>query len=230
MRSVVHFVSRQVNNYYDKVNFIKYLILKIIVILLVLIVGLAGCNKIGEEILSAEIPVSVTSFQQFMLDEINLARTNPAGYAELRLIADKDNSSDNGSYLYLKSLSPVGKLAFNNSLNLSASNYAVFLAEKNLMGHNEDGTPLKRAMIVGFEGSCIGENIAACSNDNFNPILNARTAAISFVRVMIIDDGVADFGHRLIILNAKFKSLGIGFTRNTGSTFINYNVQDFGNL
>ncbi len=180
--------------------------------------------------LPVENPVSVTPFQQFMLDEINIARTNPAVYAELRLKADKENSSDNGSYLFLKNLTPTGGLIFNNSLNLSASNYAVFLAQKNLMGHNEDGTPLKRAVIVGFEGSCIGENIAACSNDNFNPILNAQTAAISFVRVMIIDDGVADFGHRLIILDTKFKSIGIGFTRNTASTFINYNVQDFGNL
>ncbi len=196
----------------------------------VLLIGIVSCKNTLDDTATIDTPIIITSFQQSMLDEINLARTNPAEYAELRLKADMNNSADNGSYLYLKNLSPLGALSFSNPLNVSASNYASFLAEKNLMGHNEDGTPLKRAIIVGFTGSSIGENIAASSGDSFNSVLNPKEAAIDFVRIMIIDEGVSDLGHRMTMLNSKYKTIGIGFKRNTASTYVNYNVQDYGNL
>lgn len=197
---------------------------------IVLLIGIVSCKNTLDDSATIDTPINITSFQQYMLDEINLARTSPAGYAELRLKADMENSTDNGSYLYLKNLPSIGALSFSYPLNLSASNYASFLAEKNLMGHNEDGTPLKRAIIVGFTGSSIGENIAASSGDSFNSVLNPKEAAIEFVRVMIIDEGVVDLGHRMTMLNSKYKTVGIGFKRNTASTYVNYNVQDYGNL
>jgi uncharacterized protein YkwD len=199
-------------------------------ILATMLIGFVSCNTdIVDEALT-ESPKNINSFQQYMLDEINLARTNPAMYAESRLKAEKESASDNGSYLHLKNTAPVSALSFNESLNMSSSKYALFLAEKNLMGHNEDGTPLKRAITVGFTGTSIGENIAASSGESYNATLNARSAAIGFVKIMIIDEGVKDLGHRLVMLNPKYKTVGIGYVRNTSSTYINYNVQNFGNL
>jgi uncharacterized protein YkwD len=198
-------------------------------VLVVLLVALVSCKDTLVEETSIESPLNISVFQQAVLDEINLVRTDPTAYAELRLKSDMENSSDNGSYLYLKNSTPIGALRFSNILNLSASNYALFLSERNLIGHDENGTPLKRAIFVGFEGTSVGENIAACSGDRFNSTINPQTAAISFVRIMIIDDGVEGFAHRLTMLNSKYKTIGIGFSRNTASTYINYNVQDFGN-
>lgn len=203
--------------------------MKTIVMLFIFLAGIIGCqNRLQEPILSAS--GSVTLFQQFVLDEVNLVRTNPAGYAELRLKADMIDSTDNGSYSYVKHLTPLNSLTLNSVLNLSATNYATFLAGKNLMGHNEDGTPLKRAIIAGFEGSVIGENIAACTRDIFNAESDPQAAAINFVRVLIIDQGIKDFGHRNTILNSKYKSMGVGFFRSSASAFINYTVHDFGNI
>jgi hypothetical protein len=197
-------------------------------ILVILLISLISCESSMVEEEEVMPPLILTPFQQAMLDEINLARTNPAQYAETRLKSEMENGDDNGSFQYLKNLSPLGALTFCKSLTLSASSYSAFLSDKNLMGHDENGTPLKRAIIVGFEGSTVGENIAASSGDSFNPNLNPRIAAISFVKIMIIDERVADISHRLTILNPKYKTLGVGFSRNTASTFINYNVQDFG--
>jgi len=199
-------------------------------ILAVIFIGFAGCTTPLVEDTSIESPKEITAFQQYMLDDINFARTNPVGYADSRLKEDYGNSTDNGSYLYFKNTNPVGLITFNNSLNLSASNYATLLAEKNLAEHNADGTPLKRAIRAGYTGTSTGENIAIASENSFNAILNPQTAAIFFVRVMIIDEGVEDIGHRLIILSPKYKAIGIGFTQNSTTPLLNYVVQDFGNL
>ena len=180
---------------------------------------------------SAEVVTQgISIFQQSMLEEINLARTNPSGYADLRLKTVMQDSTDNGSYLYLKGLTPLTSLTFNNSLNISASAYALYLAENNLMGHNLDGTPLKRAITEGFAGSSVGENIAASTCDSYNSITDSQTAAINFVQIMIIDKGIADLGHRLTLFNTSYTVVGIGYSRNLSSTFVNYNVQDYGSL
>ena len=191
---------------------------------------LVGCNNALIEDISIEKTKDISTFQQYMLDEINFARTKPAEYAELRLKAENETSKDNGSYSYLKNSTQVEAISFNQALNQSASDYASFLAEKNLLEHNADGTPLKRAIRAGFTGTSTAENIAAASENCYNPVLNSNSAAIEFVRTLIIDEGVADVGHRLIILNAKYKTVGIGFIQNSATPILNYVVQDFGNL
>jgi len=203
--------------------------MKTISILSFMLIMLVSCQPNLVRDAATETPQVISAFQQSLLVEINLARSNPTGYADLRLKAFALDSSDNGSYLYLKQLIPVSSLTFSNSLNISASAYATFLAENNLMGHDLDGTPLKRAITVGFTGSSIGENIAASTGDSYNSLLNPDTAAIKFVELMIIDTGVADLGHRLTMLSPDYKTIGIGYSRNPLSTYINYNVQDFGN-
>ena len=194
-----------------------------------LLLGFASCSKDTEEINSVTAPLIVTSFQKYMLDEINFARTNPTGYAELRLKEAYSSGADNGSYLYLTNLTAVGSVGFNSALNLAAQNYTAFLAEKNLAEHNADGTPLKRALRAGYTGSSTGENLVIASANNYNAIINPQIAAISFVKVMIIDEGVADLGHRIVLLNTKYRTVGIGFTQNSSTPALNYVVQDFGN-
>jgi hypothetical protein len=196
--------------------------------LIVILLGLLSCKSYVMDAPPIESPQNITLFQQYVLDEINLARTKPAEYADLRLKAFKDKSKDNGSYQYLKTLAPVGEVSFSNALNQAASKYAAFLADNNLIGHDANGTPLSRAIKEGFSGNSLGENIAASSDDVYNTNLNSQTAAIGFVELLIIDDGVADLAHRLILLNSKYNLVGIGFGRNTASTYVNYMVQDFG--
>ncbi len=199
-------------------------------ILAFLLFTFVNCKPSLDTETTPEISQDVTSFQKMMLDEINFARTNPSEYAELRLKSSMSDSLDNGSYLYMKTKTFLLPLSFNYALNLSASNYALYLAQNDLMGHNQNGTPMKRAITVGFIGSSVGENIAASTSDYYNSIVDPQAAAINFVRIMIIDAGVEDLGHRKTMLNPIYTTIGIGYFRNPASTFINYNVQDFGNL
>ena len=203
--------------------------MKTISILIFLLIILISCQHTLVKEEASEIPQVISVFQQSLLSEINLARSNPSGYADARLKPYMLDSTDNGSYLYLKHLTPLSSLTFNSALNISASAYATYLAQNNLMGHDLDGTPLKRAINVGFTGSSIGENIAASTGDCYNSTVDPDLAAIYFVRLMIIDAGVEDLGHRLTMLNPNYKTIGIGYCRNPLSTYINYNVQDFGN-
>ena len=200
-----------------------------VLLFVALLLGFASCSKDTEEISLATAPQNVTPFQKYMLDEINFARTNPTSYAELRLKDAYTSSTDNGSYVYLTNLTAVGSVSFNSSLNQAAQNYAIFLAEKNLAEHNADGTPLKRAIRAGYTGSSTGENLVIASANSYNAIINPQTAAIDFVKVMIIDQGVEDLGHRIVLLNTKYRAVGIGFTRNSSTPTLNYVVQDFGN-
>ena len=215
----------------EEVKPVKQFIMRTISISILglLLITLISCQPTLVKDTNVVAPQVVSTFQQSMLEEINFARTNPSGYAELRLKTTMLESADNGSYLYLKSLTPLASLIFNNALNLSASAYALYLAENNLMGHNLDGTPLKRAMAVGFAGSLVGENIAASTGSNFNSVADPKNAAIYFVQLMIIDANVSDLGHRLTLLSPNYSTIGIGYSQNLSSTYINYNVQDFGN-
>jgi hypothetical protein len=198
------------------------------VILSLLFLALVSCQKNLNTEESISAPQSISTFQKQMLEEFNFARTNPSGYAELRLKTAFIEGSDNGCYTYMKNLSPGSVLVFNNALNISATKYAQFLADKNLMGHNQDGTPLKRAITVGFTGSSIGENIAASTGEACNGFLDPSLAAINFVRILLIDTGVADLGHRMTMLNSIYSTVGIGYSHNAASTYVNYTVQDFG--
>ena len=115
-------------------------------LLILIFAGLVSCKSYVIDSPSIDIPRDITPFQQYVLDEINLARTKPVDYAELRLKSYKDALTDNGGYQYLKSFTPVAALSFKNVLNQSASKYAVYLAANNVIGHDADGTPLSRAI------------------------------------------------------------------------------------
>ncbi|MCX6229310.1 MAG: CAP domain-containing protein [Bacteroidia bacterium] len=193
-----------------------------------LLMVLLGCQKsLTTDALKVENQ-TISVYQKQMLDELNFARTNPIGYSDTRLKTAFNDGSDNGSYTYMRTFVPVGSLSFDNALNIAASTYAQFLAEKNLMGHNENGTPLKRAITVGYTGSSIGENIAASTSEAYNGIADPTLAATNFVRILIIDAGVADLGHRTTMLNKLYTKVGIGYSHNLSSTFVNYTVQDYG--
>ena len=189
-----------------------------------------SCQSSLDKDTTIEIPYTVSAFQDHMLNEINFARTNPAIYADIRLRTYMQDSIDNGSYLFMKSLTPLKALLLNNSLNITATNYALFLADNNLFGHDLNGTALKRAIAVGYNGDAIGENIAASSDDIFNPAVDSQIAAISFVRITIIDACVPNLGHRKMILNSFYTTIGIGYGNNPSSKFVNYNVQEYGSL
>jgi uncharacterized protein YkwD/glutaredoxin len=171
-----------------------------------------------------------TDYQHDVLAEINLARTNPAGYAAKRLSDEDRNGTDNGAFNELMRHPRLNPLRLNSKLCLAADNYTRFMAQHNVFGHDENGTPFTRIKDAGYLYHAAGENIAAGSDDARDAFASPEQAAIVFIKQLIIDSGIKGVGHRKNILNPYFKELGVGFFRKIGSQYVNYTVQDFGTL
>ena len=187
------------------------------------------CLTEGAKGLDNEELSKLTEFRNYMLDEVNFARTRPADYAEMRLKMDKENNADNGAYRFLKKKSPVSALALQEILNSVALKYAILLAKKKQLSHVADGTPFTRMRKAGYRGSSMAENIACGSEPKYNALTNPQSSAIEFVKMLIIDTGIKDVGHRVNLLNPVYKSIGFGFGYNPLSSCVNFIVQDFGN-
>lgn len=203
----------------------------------ILVLGLsilAGCSSGSKssggsaESVYATAGKSYPVFEQKTLAEINKARTNPSGYATERLQSEYTAKTDNGAYEDLQKRTPVGALTLQTQICKAAAGYAAFMAQNNVFDHNLNGTtPGSRCQAAGYS-FWSGENIAANGWDYCNAESDPEGAAINFVKQLIIDQGVASLGHRNNIMNSGHKVLGVGFARDTNSTYKNYTVQDFG--
>jgi hypothetical protein len=170
---------------------------------------------------------SIIQFEQLVLEEVNFLRSNPHEYAEKRVRTEFAEGDDNGAYDFLKNMKPVNELVLNDKLNRLANNYARVIAFKKTLSHNFNGNPMKRANKAGYFGM-IGENLAGGSEEKYNALENPQTAAIEFVKMLVIDRGVKDFGHRKILTELRFKEMGAGFYRDPKDKLKNYFVQEFG--
>ncbi len=167
------------------------------------------------------------SLDKLVLSEVNFLRTRPAEYAEARLSDDFKEKIDNGAYRFLLKMKPVGPLTLNDTLNTLAANYAKLISFKKTLSHNLRGNPMNRANKAGYHGM-IGENLAAGSEDKYNALEYPQEAAIEFVRMLVIDRGVKDLGHRKILTEPRFREMGVGFQRDPNDKLKNYFVQEFG--
>lgn len=165
--------------------------------------------------------------EQMVLGEVNFLRTRPSEYAEARLKEYFEEKSDNGAYRFLQRMKPVHPLVLNDTLNILATNYAKLISFRKTLSHNLRGTPKDRANKAGYYGM-IGENLAAGSEDKFNALVNPQIAAVEFVRMLVIDMGIKDYGHRKILAEPGFRELGIGFNHVSNDKLKNYFVMEFG--
>ena len=172
-------------------------------------------------------PRAATDFAQLVLSEVNLLRTNPKQYAMLRLKNEYISKTDNGAWRYLNQINAMDSLRISNTLSELASSYARLISFRKTLSHNLDGTPLARAKKVGYTGM-VGQNLAASSDDKFNALLVPDSAAVGFVKMLVIDKGVPGEGHRHILTEPRFTEIGIGFYRDADDKLKNYFVQEFG--
>jgi hypothetical protein len=178
---------------------------------------------------SSPLSSSFTAFQRASLAELNYARTQPAAYAKDRLASFKNAGTDYGAYDDLTGRSAVCALKLQSQLCTAATDYAEYLATTNTFGHDKNGTPVSRCAAAGYNTTFFsGENLAGSGVAECNADANPETAAIYFVRMLIIDDGESDLGHRKAIMYSGNKTVGVGFCHKTSATYINYCVQEFG--
>lgn len=154
-----------------------------------------------------------------IIAEMNRARADPARYADEldrfrgqydgRIVREAGEPLDrvttegvkavNDAIAFLRRQPPVGPLASAPALALAAADHVRDQGSGGWQGHvaRDGSTPLDRVLRRGLRPFAVGEVIA------YGP----RSAA-AVVRELIIDDGVADRGHRLAIFNPAFGRAG----------------------
>lgn len=166
--------------------------------------------------------------EEEILAEINLARSNPAQYAsylesfkqnyngkELRLSDGKTLQTNEGvsacdeAIAYLRTLKPLTPLQVRAGLGLGAKDHVGDLVKTGGRGHKgSDGSmPEARVSRYGTWTESVGENILYNSSKTREDVIS-----------LIIDDGVANRGHRKNIFKPTFHVVGIALSSGASGT------------
>jgi uncharacterized protein YkwD len=168
--------------------------------------------------------VLMASFEEFIgevLEEINLLRTRPGQFAE-RMEPWEKNFRDNNARMRkgavpvmtkegvsalletiqaIRTLRPMSPLEMNEGLRRTAQMHCNDTGPLGIVGHigSRETTLPDRLGDFGDWKDCIGETIDYGS-----------VSAFESVCALIIDDGLPSRPHRNIVLNPRFKKVGIG--------------------
>ena len=154
-------------------------------------------------------PAAAGSLDRQVLDEINYARAHPAAYARDLL----QSRGEDGQYGrrdpgpleeavdFLERQRPLPPLAANPDLEMAAADLVAAQGPRGLTGHAGGGgsSPGERIRRRGVSRSLSAEAIS----------YGYGTAA-GVVRQLIIDDGVSNRGHRLVIFDPNLQVAGAG--------------------
>lgn len=173
-------------------------------------------------VLSSMISISAqpkNALEKAILDELNLLRANPAGYAQYiedfrpthsKLQTFEGLAALDEAIRVLKATQPVGKVEWSEGLFKVVNSHATDLANTGRFSHDgSDGSKLmQRVSRVGQFSGYIGEAIS--SHDQ-----NARYIIIQW----LIDDGVRSRGHRKILLEKSVTVVGVTSLKHSKNGF-----------
>lgn len=168
----------------------------------------------------------LSAFEQDVLREHNLARTDPKRYAEYvaewlryydgrvrklpgrpRVMTVEGKRGVVRAVRFLQAQKPLPPLRPARGLALAARDHRDDTGEKGWMGHygSDESEPADRVSRYGKWYRRVGENITYGGED-------ARELVIR----LIIDDGIPDRGHRENIFNPQFALAGVSFGAHAG--------------
>jgi uncharacterized protein YkwD len=145
-----------------------------------------------------------TESEQAHLEAINRARLDPPGEAD-RFGIDLFEGVPEGEI----SGDPVQPLTFNAALLKAAKDHSADMVARQYFDHvtPEQLSPFDRMQAVGYDFRTAGENIA---------LVRSQGSLVEFDQVLsmhanlFIDAGIEGRGHRVNILNERFREIGIG--------------------
>ena len=167
--------------------------------------------------------IDLSTLERGIIAEMNRARSNPPAYSQVMLnwrkkfqgnlarisptlfLRTKEGTpAIDEAIRVLKKTRPVPTLAAARGLSLAARDHVRDQGNRGAIGHNgRDGsTPYDRMERYGKWQVIAGENIA------YGP-----DTAQAVVRDLIIDDGVADRGHRINMFQPKYRVAGVACGR-----------------
>ncbi|MBN2559730.1 MAG: hypothetical protein JXQ75_02205 [Phycisphaerae bacterium] len=175
---------------------------------------------------SATLSVSASLLEQLSLERINRARLKPGSEAAAAGIA-----IDEGIPGQLDT-TPKPPVALNDELNQSAETHSQDMLDRDYFEHNapEGVTPFDRMNAAGYVFTAAGENLAW--RGTTGPLDEAATVEGQH-EDLFVDAGISGRGHRVTMLNDRFREVGIGIVRGNytqnGTTFDSImQTQDYG--
>ncbi|UOG92049.1 MAG: CAP domain-containing protein [Candidatus Thiothrix sulfatifontis] len=148
-----------------------------------------------------------TAQEQFMLELLNRARMNPVEEASL-LGIDLNEGLAAGTL----STNPRQPLAFNNELTAAARSHSQDMVDNDFFAHTNlaGKSTADRIQATGYTYTTFGENIAYVGTTA--PLSQAliNTFVQDSHEDLFVDEGIIGRGHRINMLNANFKEIGIG--------------------
>lgn len=163
----------------------------------------------------AKEPSSISALEKELLEETNLARTNPKIYATFieqkflenpRFFPVEGREVLNEAISFLNSIKPRQPLKLAGCLCLAAQDHIKDIGQKGIAQHEgtDGSTPKTRAERYTFSLIDAGENIAYGQS-------TPRNAVIGW----IVNDGVPNRGHRKNIFRADYQYIGIAVGSHT---------------
>lgn len=187
--------------------------------LLLLLGGVLTASAVFSRSLVVDKPAYLSALENSVLDELNLARTNPQTYAKIlqdyrnqfqgRLVKRPgkiDLSTTEGTAAVdeaireLKGRKPMQGFRISRGMSLAAKDHVKDTGPRGLTGHrgSDGSTPFDRMNRHGRWLRSAGENISYGNDEGREVIIQ-----------LIVDDGVAGRGHRKNIYNPAFEVVGI---------------------
>jgi len=148
-----------------------------------------------------------TAQEQFMLELLNRARMNPVEEASL-LGIDLNEGLAAGTL----STNPRQPLAFNNELTAAARSHSQDMLDNDFFAHTNlaGNSPFDRIQAAGYTYTTAGENLAYVGTTATLSQALINTFVQDSHEDLFVDEGIIGRGHRINMLNANFKEIGIG--------------------
>lgn len=147
---------------------------------------------------------SALVFEMSILDEINLARSNPKAYFDNYIAPQKNKFSAayfNSCKQDMYSAGSLGRLSFQEGLYKVSKDHVNTQGPAGTRGHDRtDGRAWQTAISEYGSYYSVGENISYGKN-----------TAQDIVIQLLVDDGVPSLGHRKNILNPVYDSAGCAY-------------------
>jgi uncharacterized protein YkwD len=161
----------------------------------------------------------LSPLENAVIQEINMARSNPKGYASFleewkwyydgrllklpgeRIILTKEGATAvNEAMSTIRSMNPVARLSPSRGMSLGARDHVRDQGSSGSIGHRgRDGSTVwERVNRYGTWEKSVAENISYGSNKARNIVME-----------LIIDDGIPGRGHRKNIFNPDFRVIGV---------------------
>jgi len=190
--------------------------------------GTGGNNSGGSNGGGSSTSIDASLLEQLSLERINRARLLPATEASIFNIA-----IDEGIPGQLNT-TPKPAVTMNANLRGAALEHSTDMLDRDYFAHDtpEGVTPFERMQNAGYMFTTAGENLAWRGTTG---TLNVVQTVDDQHEDLFVDEGIPDRGHRVTMLNAAFREVGISivtgaFTRDDGTVFTSsmMQTQDYG--